>query len=127
MLWRNGYVLHAYLIAIVEGRSSSQGQQQEHCNPRLSVSKTTGDTRFIMVTQHIVGPCSCRHDSLQLIDRLPDSQSVPGGSEQAKIERKVEFIEVSTIESCPGTHVGAIEFSNAHTRLLLAIALQKLA
>ena len=104
LLGRDRHVLHAQLIAVVEGRRAAQGQQQQHRQAGLGRAAQAGrHARLVVVAQDVVGPGAGRQGRLVRVHQRADRSGVPGDAEHAEVERQVELVQVPRRSSGRGT------------------------
>src|SRR5262245_44608303 len=99
LIRRHRHLLHCNFIAVIDRWSAAQSQQQHRCNPRLVWSHTAGNARSVMVAQHPIGPSTRGQRRFVLSNQSGGRSGVPGRTEQAEIERKVQASEVTPVVS----------------------------
>ena len=83
----DGHIVHADLIAVIQGRRTAQGQQYHARYPGLGCAHSRGDARVVMVAKHPVRPAADRQRRLIAIDQAGDAARIPRRLQQLKIER----------------------------------------
>jgi hypothetical protein len=99
LIWRNGDLLHADFVAIVQRRRSPQCQQQHCSHPRLGAPYPACDARPVVITQDPVGPRSGWQRALIIVNQPRNCARAPGRGQQREIEWQMRTGQVLAVVS----------------------------
>ena len=103
-LRRNGDLLHADLVAVVERRRPAQAQQQHSGNACLGGSHPGRDARAVVIAEHPVRPAAARQHRFVATDEAHDRSRAPFGLQQREIERQMQAAQILAVVTDQAVH-----------------------
>src|SRR5579859_7286679 len=94
---RDSDVPHTYLVAVVHGRRSPQGQEQHGSDTGLGEADPRRYPRVIMIPEYPVWPTSHGQRRFVSIDQLGNRSRSPRCPKQLKIERHLNAVEIDAV------------------------------
>ena len=89
-LGRDGNVVHADLVALIDSRRAAQGEQQHRRQACLCAAHPAGNARLIVVAENPVGPGAHWQRCFVCLNQGGNRTCAPLGQNQMEVERQVQ-------------------------------------